>query len=133
MVLDTAAGAALPCGALSCAALAAVDRPRRAAAIAFAAALACAAGRELAASRGGTWLSVAAVGFAFAGGAALVLVRVGRPDRLSWLDAAMGASSVGALASSVGAPASAAVAAAGGAAGLADSRSRLTPPPAGAG
>src|SRR4051794_20429546 len=127
MVLDTAAGAALACGALSCAALAALDRRRRAAALAFAAALACAAGRELAASRGGTWLSVAAVGFAFAGVAALVLVRFGRPDRLSWLDAAMGASSVGALASSVGAPASAAVAAAGVAAGLAVSRWRFSP------
>jgi diguanylate cyclase (GGDEF)-like protein len=127
MVLDSAAGGVLLCGALACAAMAARGDRSRAATVAFAAALACVAARELAAPADGTWLSVAAAALALAGIAALVVRRLGRPNRFSWLDAAMGASSVGALAVSVGAPPAAGVAAAGVAAGLGLSRWRVSP------
>ena len=126
MVLDSAAGGVLVCGAVGCAGLAARGDRRLLATAAFAAALACAAADELAASARGALLSVAAVGLAFAGIVWLVVGRSGWPDRLSWLDAAMGCSSVGALAVSVGAPPATAVAAAGVAAGLALSRWRVS-------
>src|SRR3954471_19587282 len=103
-------------------------RPRRRpASAAFAAALACAGARELAAPAGATELSVAACVLALAGTVALVVERYGWPDRLSWLDAAIGASSVGALAVSMGTPPAAAVAGAGVAAGLGLSRWRVSP------
>jgi diguanylate cyclase (GGDEF)-like protein len=126
MVLDSAAGGVLVCGAVGCAGLAARSDRRLPATAAFAAALACAAGDELGAPAHGTWLSVAAVGLAFVGMVWLVVGRCGWPDRLSWLDAAMGCSSVAALAVTVGAPPAAAVAAAGVAAGLALSRWRVS-------
>ena len=125
MVLDSAAGGVLVCGAAACAGLAARSDRRVPATAAFTAALACAAGDELGAPAHGTSLSVAAVALAFVGVVWLVVARCGWPDRLSWLDAAMGCSSVGALAVSVGAPPAAAAAAAGVAAGLALCRWRV--------
>jgi diguanylate cyclase (GGDEF)-like protein len=125
MVLDSGAGGVLICGAVGCVGVAARGDRRRLAAAAFAAALACAAAGELAASGVATWAPVAACALALAGVAALVVARWGRPNRLSWLDAAMAASSVGALAVSLGAPPAAAVAAAGVGAGLALSRWRV--------
>jgi diguanylate cyclase (GGDEF)-like protein len=125
MVLDSVAGGVLVCGAVGCVLLAARRDRRSPVTAAFAAALACAAGDELGAPAHGTGLSVAAVGLAFVGMVWVVVGRSGWPARLSWLDAAMGGSSVGALAVTVGAPAPAAVAAAGVAAGLALSRWRV--------
>jgi diguanylate cyclase (GGDEF)-like protein len=130
MVLDWAAAAVLTAGAAACVFIA-VRRPgRRRAASAFAVALACAAARELAAADGGApaiALSVAACASALVGVAALIGRRLGRPDRLSWLDGAMGASAVGALAVTVGLQTAEVLAAAGAAAALALSRWRLTP------
>jgi diguanylate cyclase len=127
MVLDSAAGVALVCGAVGCAGAAVRADRGRPAAVAFAAALACAAGRELAAPDDAMWLSLAAGGLALAGVVALIIGRLGRPDRLSWLDAIMGASSVGALTISLDATAVAAVCGEGVAAGLALSRWRVSP------
>jgi diguanylate cyclase (GGDEF)-like protein len=99
MVLDSAAGAVLVCGAAGCAAAAVLRRGNRPAAALLAAALTCAAVAELG---GGDWLSVAACALGAAGAAALVIARHGRPLAMSWLDALMGASSAGALAAALG-------------------------------
>jgi diguanylate cyclase len=74
-----------------------------------------------------TVLGYAALALALAGGVALVVLRLGRPAPMSWLDATMGAASAGALA----VPAGPAVAiGAGGVTGvLALSRWRLQPEP----
>src|SRR3954470_9124071 len=129
MVLDWAAAGLLLGGAAACATIA-VGRPRqRLPAAGFAAALGCAGGREAAAADAGgaaIALSVAACACALAGAAALIARRLGRPDRLSWLDGVMGASAVGALVVTLGLDAAAVVAAAGAAAALALSRWRLT-------
>jgi diguanylate cyclase len=100
-------GGILACGALACAGTAVLRRHGRPAAALLAAALACAAVRELGAGSG---LLVAACLLAAAGGGALVLARHGRPPRQSWLDAAMGASAAGAIAVALGAAAPTAVA-----------------------
>jgi diguanylate cyclase (GGDEF)-like protein len=118
VLIESAAGGVLICGSLGCAAAA----RRRLAAVAFAAALACAAASEVA----GDGLSIAACALALVGAVALVVRRLGPPARMSWLDALMGASSIGALATTAGAPA--AVAAGGVAAALALSRWRVSPP-----
>jgi diguanylate cyclase (GGDEF)-like protein len=127
MVLDAAAGIVLLAGALAC--LAAVLRARapRAAPLLFAAALGFAAGREFLAADDAEWASVAACVLAAAGVAALVVERGGRPNRLSWLDAVMGASSTGALVAGGHAAPAAVVAAGGVAGGLALSRWRVGP------
>jgi diguanylate cyclase (GGDEF)-like protein len=126
MVLDWAAGVVLVCGAVGCAAAAARrDRPALPAA-GFGAALACAAVREIAAN-GDAWLSVGACVAAIAGLACLVVARFGMPGRLSWLDAAIGASASGALALAAGATAAEVLGIAGIAAVLGLSRWRTTP------
>src|SRR4051794_2785841 len=129
MFLDWAAGGVLVCGAVGCAAPALRgDRSPFAPAL-FGAALACAATAELVAFDGESlslWLSLGACVLAFMGVGALICDRLGAPDRLSWLDAAMGASAVGALAVTAGLPAPPVVAAAGVAAALALSRWRMT-------
>src|SRR4051812_1323137 len=116
MVLDWAAAGLLLGGAAPCATIA-VGRPRqRLPAAGFAAALGCAGVREAAAADAGgaaIALSVAACACALAGAAALIARRLGRPDRLSWLDGVMGASAVGALVVTLGLDAAAVVAAAG--------------------
>src|SRR3954453_18376340 len=110
MVLDSAAGGVLVCGAAGCAAAAVLRRRSRPASLLRAAALACAAAVELG---GEDWLGIAACALAAGGAGALVERRFGPPLAMSWLGAAMGATSVGALAVAVGADAGGAVAAAG--------------------
>jgi diguanylate cyclase (GGDEF)-like protein len=127
MVLDAAAGIVLSAGALGCLAAGARGRGPRAAPLVFAAALGLAAGRELFAADDAEWASVAACALAVAGAAALVIERNGHPTRLSWLDAVMGASSMGALVASASPAPAAVVAAAGVAAGFALSRWRVGP------
>src|SRR4051794_24128980 len=124
MVLDSAAGAVLVCGAAGCAGAAVLRRRNRPAAGLLAAALACAAAAELGA---GDWLDVLACALAAAGAGALVIGRHGRPLPMSWLDAAMGAASVGALAAALGAGPAGAVAAGGVAAAPSLARWRLSP------
>src|SRR4051812_12602905 len=124
MVLDSAAGAVLVCGAAGCLAAAVVRRGDRPAGVLLAAALACAAAAELGAPG---WLTVAACGLAAAGLGALVIARHGPPLAMSWLDAAMGASRSGALTAALGAGAHGAVAAAGAAGGVALARWRVSP------
>jgi diguanylate cyclase (GGDEF)-like protein len=104
-------------GTVACAA----RLPGRAAALPLAGALACAAIAELG---GPDALRPAACALAAAGIAVLVLERWGRVSRLSWLDAAMGASSSAALCLTLGGDAEAAIAAAGVVGGLALSRWR---------
>jgi diguanylate cyclase len=127
MMLDAAAGIVLLAGALGCLAAALRGDRRRVAPLLLRAALGAAAGRELFAADEGEWASVAACVLAAGGIAALVVERTGRPTRLSWLDAAMGASSVGALVVGESAAPAAVIAAAGVAGGLALSRWRLAP------
>src|SRR3954462_6578159 len=124
MVLDSAAGGVLVCGAAGCAAAAILRRRSRPASLLLAAALACAAAGELG---GEDWLGIAACARAAGGAGALVESRFGPPLAMSWLDAAMGATSVGALAVALGADAGGAVAAAGIAATPALARWRFSP------
>jgi diguanylate cyclase (GGDEF)-like protein len=130
MFLDWAAGGVLVCGAVGCAALALRKHSSPLAAVGFGAALACAGLGELAVSDAASlslWLSVAACVSAIAGLAALIVARLGRPSRLSWLDAAMGASAAGALAVTAGLAGPMVVAAAGVAGALGLARWRSTP------
>jgi diguanylate cyclase (GGDEF)-like protein len=126
MVIDWAAAAILVGGAAGCSLLALRRGRDRLGAAVFAVALACAGARELV-EADATALSVAACVLAFLGYGALVIGRFGFPNRYSRLDAAMGASALGALAVTAGLEAPAVVAAAAVAAGLALSRWRITP------
>jgi diguanylate cyclase (GGDEF)-like protein len=121
MVLEIAAGAVLGGGCAACAVAAALDARGRLARAALAAALACAAAAALLDERA-PWVGACAL--AVVGIALLVRARSGPITRLSWLDAAMGASSVGALAVAVGAGPAEAAAAGGAAGGLGLSRWR---------
>jgi diguanylate cyclase (GGDEF)-like protein len=132
MVLDSAPVAVLVAGALACVGVASRGDRRRPASLCFAAALAVAAGRELLGAEAADSALAAAGALVFAGIAALVVSRTGRPTLLSWLDAAMAVSSVGALAVSAGATHSAVIAVGGVAGGLALSRWRVSPALAGA-
>jgi diguanylate cyclase (GGDEF)-like protein len=130
MLLDWAAGGVLVCGAVACAAMAARRDRGPFAAAAFGVALACAGLRELiAADEGSVSLSLSsgACAFALVGVGGLIVGRLGGPSRLSWLDAAMGASAVAALAVTAGLRAAPVVAGAGAAAALGLSRWRTTP------
>ena len=123
MLPEVAAGVVLLVGSVACVWAGAVRGSGRLGRLAFAAALACAAMAELTGTAS-DWPWVAACALATAGIAVLVLDRMAAVSRLSWLDAAMGASSSAALAVSVGADAAAATAAAGVIGGLALSRWR---------
>ena len=112
MLVDSVAGAFLLAGAVACAAAAARGRPSRAG---LALALAVAGAGELADAE---WAEIVACALATGAIALLVLARVGRIDRLSWLDAAMGASASAGLAVALGAGAAEAVGIGGVAAGL---------------
>ena len=115
MVLDSVAGGFLEAGALACAA-AAVRRPQaRAGHAALALALAVAGGGAVV---GDEWAATAGCALAAVAIALLVLARLGHVDRLSWLDAVMGASAAAGLAVALGADAPTAVGAGGVAAGL---------------
>jgi diguanylate cyclase len=130
MFLDWAAGSVLVFGALACAALALRGDHHRLPAAAFAAALAFAAADEIGGGDAGALpltLSVLACACGALGLGAMIVGRLGRPDRLSWLDAAMGASAVGAVAVTGGLEAAPVEAGAGAAAALALSRWRVTP------
>jgi diguanylate cyclase (GGDEF)-like protein len=125
-VLGDVAGAALAAGALACLAAAAPRRGRRAARAAWALALALAAAAEI--GGGADALLGALAAGAAAGGAVLaVLERFGSVSRLSWLDAAMGATASGALAAVLGADTPLVVAVAGAAGALALSRWQPSP------
>jgi diguanylate cyclase (GGDEF)-like protein len=120
---ELAVGVVLVVGSVVCVWAGVVRASGRVARLAFAAALACAAIAEFTRTASdGPW--IAACALASAGIAALVLDRGAAVSRLSWLDAAMGASSSAAVAVSVGADAAAATAAAGVIGGLALSRWR---------
>ncbi|HWK27898.1 MAG TPA: diguanylate cyclase, partial [Solirubrobacter sp.] len=116
-------GGLLVCGSLLCASLAVLRHRNRLAGLLFAAALAVAAAGELS---GRDELHAAACAVAFAALAAMVVERLGRPVALSFADAAMGASAVGALAATTGAELSSTLAACGVAAALGLARWRLT-------
>jgi diguanylate cyclase len=127
MLGDLAAGTVLLAGNLACVAAAVVRVRGRMACVAFAAALACVGILELVESADGSTRAGAAIVaclLAGAGVALLVLDRVGTVTRLSWLDAAMGASAAAGLAVSMQAGAAPAVAAAGAVGGMALSRWR---------
>ena len=124
MVLDAAAGGVLIAGAATCAAIALREGGARAARLLFAAALTAAAVAELG---DGAWPDDVAAGacmLAAGGIALLVRARVGPISRLSWLDAAMGASAAAALAALAGGDAPQCIAVAGIAGGLGLSRWR---------
>ncbi len=121
-MVDEAVGAVLLCGSLACAG-AVVLRRRQVAALLLAAALAVAAADGIGAP---DWFQIVACGVGGAGALAMVVGRLGRPSRLSWLDFLMGASAVGALAVTTGAEASAALSAAGVAAVLGAARWRVS-------
>ena len=100
MLLDLAAGVVLIAGSVACAAAALLGRPRLVWLLA-AAGLACAAAAELL-DTGDESLAVASCVLVTAGVALLVLRLHPDVTRLSWLDAAMGASSTAALAVALG-------------------------------
>jgi diguanylate cyclase len=102
----------------------------RAALLLLAAALAAAVVGALTDATGEAW-AVAAFALAAAAGARVVLDRERAVTRLSWLDAAMGASSVAALVVALGGPPAAAVAAGGAMGAVALSRWRIPRPEAG--
>jgi diguanylate cyclase (GGDEF)-like protein len=117
MLVEIAAGAVLLAGAVASLVAALRGREPRAARVALALALAAAAagypaGEPEAAAIAGCALAIVAV-------VLLVRARLGTIDRLSWLDAAMGASAFAGLAVETGAGAAEAIAAGGVAAGLA--------------
>jgi len=117
MRVEIAAGALLLAGAVASLVAVLHGREPRAARVALALALTAAAagypaGEPEAAAIAGCALAIVAV-------VLLVRARVGRIDRLSWLDAAMGASALAGLAVETGAGAAEAIAAGGVAAGLA--------------
>jgi diguanylate cyclase len=124
MVLDAAAGVVLLLGGLACAA-AAFKRPGGdLARLLLAASLLAASAAEFARGPRPAGLTAAACVMAAAAIAALVLDRLPDVTRLSWLDAAMGASSAAALAVSLDGTVPDAVAVAGLAGGLGLSRWR---------
>ena len=107
MLVDSIAGAFLVAGAVACAGAVIARRPVPGARAVLALALAAAGAAALAgeAEPG----AIAACALATVAAAVLVLVRCGPVSRLSWLDAAMGASATAALAVALGAGATAAV------------------------
>ena len=123
MLPELAAGVVLLVGGVACVWAGAIRGSGHLGRLAFAAALTCAAMGELTETASG-WPWIAACALATAGVAVLVLDRMATVSRLSWLDAAMGASSSAAVAVSVGADAAAATAAAGTIGSLALSRWR---------
>ena len=123
MLPELAAGVVLLVGGVACVLAGAIRGSGHLGRLAFAGALTCAAMGELTETASG-WPWIAACALATAGVAVLVLDRMATVSRLSWLDAAMGASSSAAVAVSVGADAAAATAAAGTIGSLALSRWR---------
>ena len=123
MLPELAAGVVLLVGGVACVWAGAIRGSGHLGRLAFAAALTCAAMGELT-ETASDWPWIAACALATAGVAVLVLDRMATVSRLSWLDAAMGASSSAAVAVSVGADAAAATAAAGTIGSLALSRWR---------
>ena len=115
MLVDSVAGAFLVAGAVACAGAAVRGRRSRPGRAGLALALALAGAGELADL---DWALIAGCGLATVAIALLVLARLGRVDRLSWLDAVMGASATAGLAVALGAGAELAVGAGGVAAGL---------------
>ena len=100
MLVDSIAGAFLVAGSVACAGAVIARRPVKGARAVLALALAVAGAGALAgeAEPG----AVAGCVLATVAGATLVLVRCSPVSRLSWLDAAMGACAVGALAVTLG-------------------------------
>ena len=115
MLVDSVAGAFLVAGAVACAGAAVRGRRSRPGRVGLALALALAGAGELADL---DWALVAGCGLATAAIVLLVFARLGHIDRLSWLDALMGASATAGLAVALGAGAEHAVGAGGVAAGL---------------
>src|SRR4051812_3419056 len=115
MVVETAAGVVLGAGSVACAGAVVAGRPAPLARAGLAVALAIAAVGEFA---GSDAAELAACAVAAAAIAALVLVRLGPVSRLSWLDAAMGASATAGLAVVLGTDPAGAVGAGGAACGL---------------
>ena len=115
MLVDSVAGAFLVAGAAACAGAAVRGRHSRPGRAGLALALALAGAGELADLE---WALIAGCGLATVAIALLVLARLGHIDRLSWLDALMGASATAGLAVALGAGAEHAVGAGGVAAGL---------------
>src|SRR5436190_24108880 len=106
MVIDDAGTVILAAAAAACAATAVVRAPRRRAPALLAVALIVAAADGVHDS-GALW--DAAVALATGGLVLVVVERFERVSRLSWLDAAMGATSVAALALALGAAAAPAI------------------------
>jgi diguanylate cyclase (GGDEF)-like protein len=128
MLLELAAGAVLIVGGVGCVVAAFSGGRDAAAALAFAAALACAGAGTLVAAgdrEPSSAVTIVACVMAVAGIARLVLVRSASVTPLSWLDAAMGSSAAAALVLTSGAEA--AVVVAGGAAIGAMALSRWRP------
>src|SRR5215207_10889474 len=115
MLVDSVAGAFLAAGAVACAGATVRGRRSRPGRAGLALALGLSAAGELADL---DWALVAGCGLATVAIALLVFARLGRIDRLSWLDALMGASATAGLAVALGAGAEHAVGAGGVAAGL---------------
>src|SRR4051795_2687774 len=115
MLVETVAGAFLVAGTAACVGAVIAGRPARLARAGLAVALAVGAVGEFVGSDGA---EIAAGRSAAAAIAALVLAWLGPVGRLSWLDAAMGASSTAGLAVVLGAGAAAAVGVGGVACGL---------------
>ncbi len=116
MLVEVSAGAFFLAGAVACGAAALRGRARGARVV-LALALATAGAGELAGEP--EWAAIAACALAAVAVALLVLARFGPVDRLSWLDAAMGASSTAGVAVAIGASPVEAVGAAGVAGGFA--------------
>ena len=127
MIFEWAAGALLIGGSVVCATAALTHDRGRLPRLLLAAALACAASAEVL-DEGSEWLAVAGCLLAVSGAALLVVSLHPDVTRLSWLDAAMGASSTAALASALGATPSAATATGGVAGVVALSRWRVAIP-----
>src|SRR4051794_30132616 len=119
MEVETAAGVVLVAGSVACAGAVVAGRPAPLARAGLAVALAIAAVGEFTRSDAAELTACAVAAAAIA---ALVLVRLGPVTRLSWLDAAMGASATAGLAVVLGADAAGAVGAGGVACGLGLSR-----------
>jgi len=122
MLGEFAAGAILLAGAVACLGAAVRGREVRAAQVVLALALATAGVGDLAGDS--RWPAIAGCAVAAAAVALLVLARFGTVSRLSWLDAAMGASSTAGLAVGIGAGPAEALGAGAVAGGLALSRWR---------
>ncbi|MDA0181257.1 EAL domain-containing protein [Solirubrobacter phytolaccae] len=118
-----AAGGVLVCGSLACVVAAVVGRRSWLVAVLFALALACAAADAFGAD---SWLHAVACGFGFAGAVTMVLQRLGKPLRLSWIDFVMGGCAVGALSATTGAELGATLGASGVAAALGLARWRVS-------